>query len=238
MPRHGKRYRQAAEMVDAEAKLSLSDAVDQLVHFPPAKFDETVELHMRLGVDPTHQDQQVRGTLSLPHGTGRSIRVIAFATGDGAEEAREAGADEVGTDELAKRIQGGWLDFEAAVAMPDTMRIIGPLGRILGPRGLMPNARAGTVTNDVGRVIKDLKGGRVEFRVERLANVHVRVGKVSMGAAALKENLAAIVDAIVQARPAAAKGTYLLSATLTTSMGPGIPMDVSRIHEEAAALAA
>lgn len=238
MPRHGKRYRQAAEMVDGEATLSLSDAVDQLVQFPPAKFDETVELHMRLGVDPTHQDQQVRGTLSLPHGTGRSIRVIAFATGDGAEEAREAGADEVGTDELAKRIQGGWLDFEAAVAMPDTMRIIGPLGRILGPRGLMPNARAGTVTNDVGRVIKDLKGGRVEFRVERLANVHVRVGKVSMGAAALKENLAAIVDAIVQARPAAAKGTYLLSATLTTSMGPGIPMDVSRIHEEAAALAA
>ena len=238
MPRHGKRYRQAAEMVDAEAKLSLSDAVDQLVQFPPAKFDETVELHMRLGVDPTHQDQQVRGTLSLPHGTGRSIRVIAFATGDGAQEAREAGADEVGTDELAKRIQGGWLDFEAAVAMPDTMRIIGPLGRILGPRGLMPNARAGTVTNDVGRVINDLKGGRVEFRVERLANVHVRAGKVSMGAAALKENLAAIVDAIVQARPAAAKGTYLLSVTLTTTMGPGISMDVSRIHEEAAALAA
>ena len=238
MPRHGKRYRQAAEMIDPEARLSLADAVDQLVQFPPAKFDETVELHMRLGVDPTHQDQQVRGTLSLPHGTGRSIRVIAFATGDGAQEAREAGADEVGTDELAKRIQGGWLDFEAAVAMPDTMRIIGPLGRILGPRGLMPNARAGTVTNDVGRVIKDLKGGRVEFRVERLANLHVRVGKVSMGAAALKENLAAIVEAIVEARPAAAKGAYLLSATLTTSMGPGIPMDVSRIHEEAAALAA
>ena len=238
MPRHGKRYRQAAEMVDAHARLSIADAVDQLVQFPPAKFDETVELHMRLGVDPTHQDQQVRGTLSLPHGTGRSIRVIAFATGDGAQEAREAGADEVGTDELAKRIQGGWLDFEAAVAMPDTMRIIGPLGRILGPRGLMPNARAGTVTNDVGRVIKDLKAGRVEFRVERLANVHVRCGKVSMGAAALKENIAAIVDAIVQARPAAAKGTYLLSATLTTSMGPGIPMDVSRIHEEASALAA
>ena len=238
MPRHGKRYRQAAEMVDAEARLSIADAVDQLVQFPPAKFDETVELHMRLGVDPTHQDQQVRGTLSLPHGTGRSIRVIAFATGDGAQEAREAGADEVGTDELAKRIQGGWLDFEAAVAMPDTMRIIGPLGRILGPRGLMPNARAGTVTNDMGRVIKDLKAGRVEFRVERLANVHVRCGKVSMGAAALKENIAAIVDAIVQARPAAAKGTYLLSATLTTSMGPGISMDVSQIHEEAAALAA
>ena len=179
MPRHGKRYRQAAELVDAEARLSISDAVDQLVQFPPAKFDETVELHMRLGVDPTHQDQQVRGTLSLPHGTGRTIRVIAFATGDGAEEAREAGADEIGTDDLAKRIQGGWLDFEAAVAMPDTMRIIGPLGRILGPRGLMPNARAGTVTNDVGRVVKDLKAGRVEFRVERLANIHVRAGKVS-----------------------------------------------------------
>lgn len=238
MPRHGKRYRQAAEMVDSEARLSISEAVDQLVQLPPAKFDETVELHMRLGVDPTHQDQQVRGTLSLPHGTGRSIRVIAFATGDGAEEAREAGADEIGTDELAKRIQGGWLDFEAAVAMPDTMRIIGPLGRILGPRGLMPNARAGTVTNDVGRVVKDLKAGRVEFRVERLANIHVRAGKVSMGAAALKENIAAIVDAIVQARPAAAKGAYLLSASLTTTMGPGISMDVSRIHEEAAALAA
>ena len=238
MPRHGKRYRQAAEMVDANAQLTLAAAIDLLTQLPRAKFDETVELHLRLGVDPTHQDQQVRGTLSLPHGTGRTVRVIAFASGDGVQQARDAGAEEVGTDELAKRIQGGWLDFDAAVAMPDTMRIIGPLGRILGPRGLMPNARAGTVTNDVGRVIKDLKAGRVEFRVERLANVHVRCGKVSMGAAALKENVATIVDAIVQARPAAAKGTYLRSATLTTSMGPGIPVDVSRIHEEAAALAA
>ncbi len=238
MPRHGKRYRQASEMVAEAGTQSIEGATDLLAKLPRTKFDETVELHLRLGVDPTHQEQQVRGTLSLPHGTGRSMRVIAFATGDGAEQAREAGADEIGTDELAKKIQGGWLEFDAAVAMPDTMRIIGPLGRILGPRGLMPNARAGTVTNDVGRVVTELKAGRVEFRVERLANVHVPAGKVSMGAAALKENVAAIVDAIMRARPAAAKGTYLRSVTLTTSMGPGIRMDVSSIHEEAAALAA
>ena len=225
-------------MVEEAGVQSIEGATDLLAKLPHTKFDETVELHLRLGVDPTHQEQQVRGTLSLPHGTGRSVRVIAFATGDGAEQAREAGADEIGTDELAKKIQGGWLEFDAAVAMPDTMRIIGPLGRILGPRGLMPNARAGTVTNDVGRVVSELKAGRVEFRVERLANVHVPAGKVSMGAAALKDNVAAIVDAIVRARPAATKGTYLRSATLTTSMGPGIPMDVSSIHEEAAALAA
>lgn len=238
MARHGKRYRQAAEMVGEGGNFTIEAAAELLSKLPHAAFDETVELHLRLGVDPTHQEQQVRGTLSLPHGTGRSMRVIAFATGDGAQQAREAGAEEVGTDDLAKKIQGGWLEFDAAVAMPDTMRIIGPLGRILGPRGLMPNARAGTVTNDVGRVVNELKAGRVEFRVERLANVHVCVGKVSMGATALKENVAVLVDAIVRARPAATKGTYLRSATLVTTMGPGISMDVSRIHEEAASLAA
>lgn len=238
MARHGKRYRQAVDMMGENGGLSIESATKLLAEMPRAKFDETVELHVRLGVDPSQQDQQVRGTLSLPHGTGRVMRVIAFATGDGADQARDAGADEVGTEDLAKRIQGGWLEFDAAVAMPDTMRIIGPLGRILGPRGLMPNARAGTVTNDVGRVVSELKAGRVEFRVERLANIHVRAGKVSMGAQALRDNVAVLVDAIVRARPSASKGTYLRSATLATSMGPGIPMDASRIHEEAAALAA
>ena len=237
MARHGKRYRQAGEMVGEMRDFTIEAATELLTKLPHTEFDETVELHLRLGVDPTHQEQQVRGTLSLPHGTGRSMRVIAFATGDGAQQAREAGAEEVGTDDLAKKIQGGWLEFDAAVAMPDTMRIIGPLGRILGPRGLMPNARAGTVTNDVGRVVNELKAGRVEFRVERLANVHVCAGKLSMGALALKENVAALVDAVVRARPAAVKGTYLLSATLASSMGPGISMDVSKIHEEAASLA-
>ncbi len=225
MTRHGKRYRQAREAVPENVQHGLEDAVELLVGLPKAKFDEAVEFHARLGVDPAHADQQVRGTLSLPHGTGRPTRVVVFASGDRAQEARDAGADEVGTDELAKKIQGGWVDFDAAVATPDNMRIIGPLGRILGPRGLMPNARAGTVTDDVARVVEELKAGRVEFRVDRLANLQIEISRVSMGRDALVENLNSGVEAVSSARPSAVKGTYVNSLNICSTMGPGIPLD-------------
>ena len=237
MPRHGKRYRAAAELVDSHTRYGLGDAVRVLLAAPKTNFDETVELHAGLGVDPTHQEQQVRGTVTLPHGTGKDLRVIAFASGDAAQQARDAGAAEVGTEDLAKRIQAGWLDFDAAVATPDNMRVIGPLGRILGPRGLMPNARAGTVTNDIGRAVNELKAGRVEFRLDRLANVHVAVGKVSMGEESLRSNLASVIDALMRARPSATKGTYLQGLAIASAMGPGISLDVVRAPQEAAELA-
>ncbi|HCU73284.1 MAG: 50S ribosomal protein L1 [Chloroflexi bacterium] len=234
MTRHGKRYRQASGAVPKNVQHGLEDAVELLVELPKAKFDEAVELHARLGVDPAHADQQVRGTLLLPHGTGRSTRVIVFASGDRAQEARDAGADEVGTDDLAKKIQGGWVEFDAAVATPDNMRIIGPLGRILGPRGLMPNARAGTVTDDVARVVEELKAGRVEFRVDRLANLHIVVGRVSMGRDALLENLTSVVEAVSNARPSVVKGTYVHSLSICSSMGPGIPLDPQAVSVRSA----
>jgi large subunit ribosomal protein L1 len=232
--KHGKRYRHAREAVPKNGHHGLEEAVELLVGLPTAKFDEAVELHVRLGVDPAHADQQVRGTLLLPHGTGRQVRVIVFASGDRAQEARDAGADEVGTEELAKKIQGGWVDFDAAVATPDNMRIIGPLGRVLGPRGLMPNARAGTVTDDVARVVEELKAGRVEFRVDRLANLHIVVGRISMGRDALLENLKAVIDAISRARPRAVKGIYVHTLSICSSMGPGIPLDPQAVLVEAA----
>ncbi len=237
MARRGRRYRQAREAVDRSARLAVTDAVDVLLALPAAKFDESVELHARLGVDPTHADQQVRSTVSLPHGTGRDVRVIVFASGDSAREAHEAGAHEVGADDLAQRIRGGWLDFDAAVATPDHMRIIGPLGRILGPRGLMPNARAGTVTQDVARVVRELKAGRVEFRVDRLSNLHIPAGKVSMGREALKENLLTLIDAVSRARPSAARGAYIRTLSICSSMGPGIRLDPQAAVTEAAAAA-
>ena len=234
MTRHGKRYRQSHEAVPKNTNHGLEDAVDILLGLPTAKFDEAVELHVRLGVDPAHADQQVRGTLLLPHGTGRQTRVIVFASGDRAQEARDAGADEVGTEELAKKIKGGWVDFDAAVATPDNIRIIGPLGRILGPRGLMPNARAGTVTDDVVRVVQELKAGRVEFRVDRLANLHIVVGRISMGREALLENLKSVIDAVSSARPSSAKGTYVHTLSICSTMGPGIPLDPQAVLAEAA----
>ena len=237
MARHSRRYQQARAGVDRRAQHTLGDAIDVLLGLPTAKFDESVEFHANLSVDPTHADQQVRSTVTLPNGTGKEQRIIVFASGDRAQEARDAGADEVGTDELAERIRGGWLDFDAAVATPDNMRIIGPLGRILGPRGLMPNARAGTVTNDVGRVVNELKAGRVEFRVDRLANLHVVAGRVSMGRQALIENLRILIDAVVRARPSAAKGSYIHTMSICSSMGPGIRLDPQAAMAEARTVA-
>lgn len=237
MARGSRRYRQARAGVDRHAQHSLGDAIDVLLGLPTAKFDESVEFHANLSVDPTHADQQVRSTVTLPNGTGKEQRIIVFASGDRAQEARDAGANEVGTDELAERIRGGWLDFDAAVATPDNMRIIGPLGRILGPRGLMPNARAGTVTNDVGRVVRELKAGRVEFRVDRLANLHVVAGRVSMGRQALIENLRILIDAVVRARPSAARGSYIRTMSICSSMGPGIRLDTQAALAEARAVA-
>ncbi|NLB88798.1 MAG: 50S ribosomal protein L1, partial [Syntrophomonadaceae bacterium] len=190
-----------------------------------AKFDETVEVHVKLGVDPRHADQQVRGTVSLPHGTGKTRRVLVFAKGDKAKEAEAAGADYVGAEDLAEKIQGGWFDFEVAVATPDMMGVVGKLGKILGPRGLMPNPKAGTVTFDIERTIAELKAGRIEYRTDKNANVHVPIGKVSFENDKLQENLATFAEALIKAKPAAAKGQYIRSATICSTMGPGIKLN-------------
>jgi large subunit ribosomal protein L1 len=191
-----------------------------------AKFDETVELHLRMGVDPKHADQVVRGSAVLPHGTGKSVRVIAFAQGDRARDAKTAGADEVGADDLAKRIEGGWLDFDVAIATPDLMGVVGRLGRVLGPRGLMPNPKSGTVTMDVAKAVRDAKGGRIEFRVDKTGVVHTLVGKSSFEEKALLENLAQVMDAVNRARPSGVKGTYIRSAFLASSEGPSVKLDL------------
>lgn len=226
MSKRGKRYEAASAIVDRAKEYAAEEALALIAQTSGTKFDASVELHLKLGIDPAHQDQQVRGTLSLPHGTGKTSRVVVFAAGDKANDARIAGADEVGTDDLAKKIQGGWMEFDAAVATPDMMRVVSPLGRILGPRGLMPNARAGTVTNDIEQTVRALKGGRVEYRVDRTANVHMTIGKTSFTKEQLRDNLATVLEAIVTARPAGAKGTYIRSVTLATTMGPGIRLDV------------
>ncbi len=226
MPKKGKRYETASALIERGKAYSLDEALELLPETSGTKFDAAVELHLKLGIDPTHQDQQVRGTVSLPHGTGKTQRVVVFAAGDKASEAMEAGADDVGTEDLATKIQGGWLEFDAAVATPDLMRLVSPLGRVLGPRGLMPNARTGTVTQDIKQAVTELKAGRVEFRVDRTANVHMIVGRASFSKEQLFENLATVLGAIVAARPSGAKGTYVQSATLATTMGPGIQLDV------------
>jgi large subunit ribosomal protein L1 len=220
-------------------KIALSKVEAQRRYLPPeavalakdahtAKFDETLELHVRLGVDPRHADQQVRGVMTLPHGTGRQVRVLVFAEGDGARGAEAAGADHVGGDELAERIRGGWVDFDVVVATQPMMRVVGKLGPVLGPRGLMPSPKAGTVVGDadVGQVVKELKAGRMEFRIDKTANLHIPVGKLSFEDQALLENLAAAIDAVVRARPSGAKGTYVKNAVITSTMGPGIKLDV------------
>jgi large subunit ribosomal protein L1 len=228
MPNHGKRLAGAEEKVDRNKLYPPREAFELLKTLPDAKFDETVELSVRLGVDPRKADQMVRGALSLPNGTGRTARVVVFAKGEKASQAREAGADEVGDDDLAERIQGGWLDFDAAVATPDMMPVVGKLGRILGPRGLMPNPKSGTVTDDVVRAVGDIKGGMVEYRTDRHGNLHLVLGKKSFDATALAENYGAVLDEIVRAKPAAAKGRYLKSITVASTMGPGIRVDPSR----------
>ena len=232
---HGRKYREAAALVEPERRYPLNEAAELLPKLSTSKFDATVEAHQRLGVDPRHADQLVRGTVVLPHGTGRSSRVIVFAQGEKAQEALRAGADEVGAEDLVKKIEAGWLEFDVALATPDSMGMVGRLGKILGRRGLMPNPKAGTITFDLERAIKEVKSGRVEFKVDKAGIIHVPVGKSSFEAQAILENLATLVDAINRAKPAGSKGQYLKTLTITSSMGPGIRVDVPGTLAAAAA---
>jgi large subunit ribosomal protein L1 len=225
MAQRSKVYRAAAEKIDADKLYEPKDAVALAKETSSAKFDATVEVAMRLGVDPRKADQMVRGTVNLPHGTGKTARVIVFAQGAKAEEAVVAGADEVGTDELVARIQGGWLDFDAAIATPDQMAKIGRIARILGPRGLMPNPKTGTVTMDVTKAVNEIKGGKITFRVDKHSNLHLIIGKASFSAEQLVDNYAAVLEEILRAKPSAAKGKYLKKVTVSTTTGPGIAID-------------
>jgi large subunit ribosomal protein L1 len=221
-----KRYTELAKKVEHQKEHTPAEAVKLVKATSNAKFDETVELHLRMGVDPKHADQVVRGAAVLPHGTGKTVRVIAFAQADKARDAKAAGADEVGTDDLAKKIEGGWLEFDVAIATPDVMGIVGRLGRVLGPRGLMPNPKSGTVTFDVTKAVRDAKAGRIEFRVDKTGVVHTLVGKSSFEEKALLENLAQVMDAVNRARPSGVKGTYIRSAYLASSQGPSVKLDL------------
>jgi len=238
MTQHGKRYRNVRAQIDREQLYAPAEAVRILKQGDGAKFDETVEAHFNLGLNVRHADQQLRGTISLPHGTGKEQRIAVFAEGEKAREAQEAGADVVGSADLAKRVEEGFTDFDVAIATPDQMGNVGKLGRILGPRGLMPNPKTGTVTMDVGKAVREAKAGKQEYRTDRGANVHISIGKKSFEERQLLENYAALVDEIVRAKPAAAKGRYIRKVTLTTTMGPGINVDPARtrniVEEEAA----
>ena len=234
----GKNYKAALERFDREKLYAPAEAVDLVKEMASAKFDETVELAVRLGVDPRKADQIVRGALTLPSGTGKTARVIAFAAGDAAAEARAAGADEVGADDLVAKIEGGFLDFDVAIATPDLMGQVGKLGRVLGPRGLMPNPKTGTVTTDVGKAVTDFKGGRVEYRTDKVGNVHVAVGKVSFDRQALLANVHAVIEELTRAKPAAAKGKYLRAVTLSSTMGPGVHIDPAKARQTDEELAA
>jgi large subunit ribosomal protein L1 len=230
---HGKRYKEARSAIDREKAYAPADAIALLKSLPDAKFDETVEVHFRLGLNVRHADEQLRGTIMLPHGTGRSMRVAVFAEGDKAREAEEAGADVVGSADLAAKIEGGFLDFDVAIATPDQMGNVGKLGRVLGPRGLMPNPKTGTVTFDIAKAVSDAKAGKLEYRTDRGANVHLPIGKKSFGERQLLENYAAVVEEIARAKPAAAKGRYIKGITLTTTMGPGLHVDTTRTRNVA-----
>jgi large subunit ribosomal protein L1 len=230
MATHGKRYRTAIAAIDREQLYSPAEAIKLLKEQQTASFDETVEAHFNLGLNVRHADQQLRGTISLPHGTGRAVRVAVFAEGEKAKEAEDAGADVVGAADLAKRIEEGFTDFDVAIATPDLMGQVGRLGRVLGPRGLMPNPKTGTVTFDVGKAVRESKAGRMEYRTDRGANVHLAIGKKSFDETALLENYAALVDEIQRAKPAAAKGRYIKKITLTSTMGPGIHVDPTRVR--------
>lgn len=236
MAAHSKRYRQGADAIDRNRLYGLEEAVELLKAAPAAKFDESVDIALNLGVDPKHADQMVRGAIVLPHGTGKSVRVLVFAKGEKEKEATDAGADYVGAEDLAKKIQDeGWLDFERVIATPDMMSVVGRLGKVLGPRGLMPNPKLGTVTPDVGRAVSESKAGKVEYRVDKNGIIHVSVGKRSFDAEKLVENATALVDAVLRAKPSAAKGTYLKKISLSTTMGPGVRIDPSSMQKAAAA---
>ena len=228
MAKHGKNYRKAADQVDRDRLYSPLQAAGLAKQTSPTKYDATVEVAMRLGVDPRKADQMVRGTVNLPHGTGKTARVIVFATGDKAAEAEAAGADVVGSDDLIEKIQGGFLDFDAAIATPDQMAKVGRIARVLGPRGLMPNPKTGTVTPDVAKAVADIKGGKISFRVDKQANLHLVIGKASFSPEQLVENYAAALDEILRSKPSAAKGKYVKKVTFSTTMGPGIPVDSNR----------
>jgi large subunit ribosomal protein L1 len=227
--KHGKKFRDAAGKVE-ERPYPLHDAVELAKSLGFRKFDETLEVAMRLGVDPKHADQMVRGTVVLPNGLGRKVRILVFASGEKIREAEEAGADYVGGEDLAKKIEGGWMDFEAVVSTPDMMRVVGRLGKVLGPRGLMPNPKAGTVGVDVVRAINEIRAGKVEFRVDKSGILHAPVGKLSFGAEKLKENADALVNAVLKAKPAASKGKYVKSMSLSSTMGPGIKVDEATLQ--------
>jgi large subunit ribosomal protein L1 len=222
--KHGKKYRQAAEKVETRP-YALREAIDLAGQVKYVKFDETLEIAMRLGVDPKHADQMVRGTVVLPHGLGTVSRVLVFATGEKLREAEEAGADVVGGEELAKRIEGGWMEFDSVVATPDMMRVVGRLGKVLGPRGLMPNPKAGTVTTDVAKAVQEIKAGKVEFRVDKTGIIHAPVGKLSFGTDSLRDNAEALIGAVLKAKPSAAKGKYVRGVSVSSTMGPGIQVD-------------
>lgn len=235
---HGKRVLEARKKVDTTRVYEPDEALSLLKELATAKFDETIECHIRTGVDPRHADQMVRGSVVLPAGTGKKLRVLAFAQGEKQREAEEAGADFVGGEDLIQRIQGGWLEFDVAVATPDMMGAVGRLGRVLGPRGLLPNPRTGTVSPEIGKLIRDVRAGRVEFRVDRTAVIHVPVGKASFTEDQLRENLAALLDAVVRAKPAGAKGQYIRSISLAPTMGPGVKLDIQPALALAAGAAA
>jgi len=230
MAKHGKKYLAAAAKIDPDQLYDPENAIALVKDTSPTKFDATVELHIRLGVDPRHADQQVRDVVVLPHGLGKTVRVIVFAQGDGVTLAREAGADVIADDETINKIQAGWTDFDVAIATPDMMGKVGRLGRVLGPRGLMPNPKAGTVVpaEDIARVVKESKAGRVEFRVDKTSNLHVPIGKVSFEQGQLYDNMATLMDAVKKAKPASSKGTYIRKVTITSTMGPGIKVDTTQ----------
>jgi large subunit ribosomal protein L1 len=228
----GKRYKDAKEKLGDKETFNLQEALDAVTETAKAKFDESVDVALKLGVDPRHAEQMVRGTLILPHGTGKNVRVLVFAKGDKEKEAQEAGADYIGGEDLAKKIQGGWLEFDKAAATPDMMNVVGKLGRILGPRGMMPTPKAGTVTFDIAQAVKDIKAGKVEFRVDKGGIIHVAMGRVSFGKEKLLENIQAFLDEVIKLKPSSSKGQYLRKFSLSSTMGPGIKVDMGLLRRQ------
>ncbi len=234
MVKRGKKYRKVRELIDTTKKYLLDEAIEKVLATHYANFDESVDVAINLGVDPRKADQNIRGSVVLPHGTGKTVRVLAIAKGEKAKEAQEAGADYVGAEDVIEKIKEGWLDFDKVVATPDMMGQVGKIGRILGPRGLMPNAKTGTVTFDIGKAVKDIKGGKVDFRVDRAGVVHIPIGRVSFGPEKIKDNFAAVAETILRMKPASAKGTYVKGVALSATMGPGVRLDPAEMKNAAA----